>query len=147
MTTKLDVNVGTTDVGKKIWSIHQKNEYTKVNNYKEAMCFGCFTKDVAAALVSDICGDCASKKGRETLLVSIKPVIYGLCHFCGIYKFNMEQMNIRLCFNCHRRVANNMKNFNKQGGMFNVDPFWKKMRIKHGKDWQHQFNNNTGNNR
>ena len=103
MATKLDVNVGNTDLGKKIWNIHQNNEYTKVNNYKEGMCYNCFENNAVAALVLDICGDCAGKRGRETILVPIKQVYYGMCYFCGDYKFNLEQINGRLCTKCHKR--------------------------------------------
>ncbi len=67
MATKLDLNAGSTSMGKKIVEIHQDNEYTHVNNYKEGLCFGCFGSNVVGALVADICGDCAGKKGREPL--------------------------------------------------------------------------------
>ena len=88
MATKLDVNTGNTYLGKKIWETHQKNEETHVNEYKEATCFGCLKSDAAAAGVFDICGDCAGKRGRETLLVSIKGVYYGICYFCGEHHNN-----------------------------------------------------------
>lgn len=145
MATKLNLNSGGTTIGNKIIDIHQNNEYTKVNNYKEGMCFGCFGNNVVAALVSDICGDCAGKKGRETILVPIKGVYYGLCHFCGKYKFNMEQINCRLCHNCHRKVANIMKDYNKKGGMYGADPFWVSQRRRHGKDWKEIFSNGLSN--
>jgi len=143
MATKLDVNHGTTDIGKRIWDLHQKNEYTHVTEYKEALCFGCLKNDAAAALIVDICGDCAGKRGRETLLVSVKEVYYGLCYFCGHYKFNMEQVNCRLCRNCHRKVANIMKDYNKKGGFMGADPFWVRIKKKHGKDWKEIMNNGT----
>ena len=142
MATKLDVNTGNTYLGKKIWETHQKNEETHVNEYKEAMCFGCLKNDAAAAGVFDICGDCAGKRGRESLLVSIKGVYYGICYFCGEHKFNMEQINARLCRRCSRKVADVMKQYNKQGGQFGADPFWIRMRKKHGKDWKAAFNGN-----
>ena len=143
MATKLNLNSGGTDIGNKIVDIHQNNEYTKVNNYKEGVCFGCFGSNVVGALVADVCGDCAGKKGREPLLVSIKPIYYGMCHFCGIYKFNMEQVNCRLCQKCHRKTANHMKEYNKKGGMHGSDPFWISMRRKHGKDWKQIMSNGT----
>ena len=70
-----------------------------------------------------------------------------MCHFCGEYKHGMEQINARLCQKCHRKVSNIMKSYNKKGGMFEVDPFWKSMRRKHGKDWQHVLGKNLGNSR
>ena len=103
------------------------------------MCFGCLKNDAAAAGVFDICGECAGKRGREALLVSIKPVYYGMCYFCGIYKFHMEQINARLCRRCMRRVADVMKAYNKKGGQFGADPFWVKQRKKNGKDWRQIF--------
>jgi len=136
MATKLDVNVGNTDLGKKIWDIHQNNEYTKVNNYKEGMCYNCFENNAVAALVLDICGDCAGKRGRETILVPIKQVYYGMCYFCGDYKFNLEQINGRLCTKCHKRCATHIKEYNKKGGQFGADPFWKSVKRRHGQDWK-----------
>ena len=68
MATKLNLNSGGTTIGNKIIDIHQNNEYTKVNNYKEGMCFGCFGNNVVAALVSDICGDCARNIRVMTLM-------------------------------------------------------------------------------
>ena len=136
MATKLDVNTGNTDLGKKIWDIHQNNEYTKVNNYKEGMCYNCFENNAVAALVLDICGDCAGKRGRETILVPIKQVYYGMCYFCGDYKFNLEQINGRLCTKCHKRCATHIKEYNKKGGQFGADPFWKSVKRRHGQDWK-----------
>jgi len=136
MATKLDVNTGNTDLGKKIWDIHQNNEYTKVNNYKEGMCYNCFENNAVAALVLDICGDCAGKRGRETILVPIKQIYYGMCYFCGDYKFNLEQINGRLCTKCHRRCATHIKDYNKKGGQFGADPFWKSVKRRHGQDWK-----------
>ena len=89
MATKLNLDGGKTNLGKKIVDIHQENEYTHVDNYKEGLCFGCFTKNVVGALVLDCCGNCAGKRGRETLLVKIKDVYYGMCYFCGKYEFNL----------------------------------------------------------
>jgi hypothetical protein len=147
MAEKVNINGGQTDIGKKIIDIHQRNEYTRVNSYKEGMCFNCFGNNAVSALVLDICGDCAGKRGRETILVPIKNVYYGLCYFCGTYKFNMEQINARLCHKCHRKVANVTRDYNKKGGMFNVDPFWVRQRKKNGKDWRQIFSNNLGNKR
>ena len=55
MATKLNVDAGS-DIGKKLWKKHQDNEYTHVDNYKEAICLNCFSKDAAAATIADICG-------------------------------------------------------------------------------------------
>ena len=147
MATKLNIGTGGNHVGNKIVDIHQKNEYTKINNYKEGLCFGCLKNDAVGALVIDVCGDCAGKRCRETLLVSIKGVYYGLCYLCGDFKFHMEQVNTRLCHSCHRHTALIMKDYNKKGGMMGADPFWIHQRKKNGKDWKHAFSNGTGNSR
>lgn len=141
--TELNVNTGGELIGKKLWDKHQKDEYTHVDNYKEAICINCFKKDAAAATVMDICGECAGKRGREPLLAKINDKMYGLCFFCGDYKFHIESINARLCHKCHRKVANVTKEYNKKGGMLYTDPFWINMRKKHGKDWRVIFNDPT----
>ena len=146
MATKLNINSGS-DLGKKLWIKHQKNEYTHVDNYKEALCINCFTKDAASATIADLCGECAGKRGREPLLATITQKMYGLCFFCGKYQFNIEQINARFCRKCHRGIANVTKEYNKKGGPLGADPFWLSMRKKHGKDWKHLWNKNTGNRR
>jgi len=105
MATKLDVNTGGFDIGKKLWEKHQADEFTHVDNYKEAICINCFSKDATAATIADICGECAGKRGREPLLATISQKLYGLCFFCGKYKFQIEQINARFCHGCHRKIA------------------------------------------
>ena len=146
MATKLDVNVGS-DIGNKLWEKHQADEYTHVDNYKEAICINCFSKDASAATIADICGECAGKRGREPLLATISQKLYGLCFFCGEYKFQIEQINARFCHGCHRKIANVTKEYNKKGGPMGMDPFWLSMRKKHGKDWKQIMSNNLGNKR
>ena len=135
MATKLPVDTGGTYVGKKLWEKHQKDEYTRVSNYKEAVCLNCLKVDATSATIADICGDCAGKRGREPLLAKVSEKMYGLCFFCGEYKFHIEQINGRFCNPCHRRIADVTKKYNKDGGMFGADPFWKSMKKKLGKDW------------
>ena len=147
MATKLNVDDGGTDYGKKLWDKHQSDEYTHVDHYKEAICINCFKRDASAATIADICGDCAGKRGREPLLATITHKMYGLCFFCGKYKFGIEQINARFCNTCHRRIANVTKEYNKKGGQFGADPFWQKMRKKHGKDWKIIMGKNLGNRR
>ena len=147
MATKLNVDTGGQDIGKKLWKKHQDDEYTHVDHYKEAICINCFKKDAAAATIVDICGDCAGKRGREPLLAKVTDKMYGLCFFCGKHKFHIEQINARFCHKCHRKIADVTKKYNKKGGMFGADPFWIRMRKKHGKDWKHMFQANSGNRR
>ena len=146
MATKLPVDVGS-DIGNKLWERHQADEYTHVDNYKEAICINCFTKDATSATIADICSECAGKRGREPLLATICQKMYGLCFFCGKHKFEIEQINARFCRKCHRKIANVTKEYNKKGGPMGSDPFWLSMRKKHGKDWKFIWNNNSGNRR
>jgi hypothetical protein len=87
MGTKLNVDPGS-DIGKKLWEIHQENEYTHVTNYKEAICINCFKKDAASATIADICGECAGKRGREPLLATITQKKHRPYIFCVIVASN-----------------------------------------------------------
>ena len=147
MPTELPVDTGGTDYGKKLWDKHQSNEFTRVNSYKEAVCLNCLKTDATSATIADICSECAGKRGREPLLATVSQKMYGLCFFCGHYKFNIEQINGRFCRSCHRRIANVTKEYNKKGGMFKADPFWIKMRKKLGKDWMKLMSNGSQNKR
>ena len=146
MATKLNVDTGGLDIGKKLWERHQKDEYTHVDNYKEAICINCFKKDATSATIADICGECAGKRGREPLLATMSQKMYGFCYFCGKHKFNIEQINARFCRKCHSKIEANTKKYNKQGGLFG-NPFWESMRKKNGKDWREIFTKNLGNRR
>jgi hypothetical protein len=145
MPTELNTNANANDMTKKLWEVHQKDEYTRVSNYKEAVCLGCLKKDVAAATIADICEDCASKKGREPLLATVTTKLYGLCFFCAHYKFGIEQVNGRFCKTCHDRIARVTKEYNKKGGMMYTDPYWIAMRKKHGKDWKQIMSSGSSN--
>jgi hypothetical protein len=147
MPTSLDNNSKANDLTKKLWEKHQADEYTHVNHYKEAVCINCFKKDTCAATIAVICGDCAGKRGREPLLAKMSDKMYGLCYFCGEYKFKLEEINARFCHKCHRKIANVTKEYNKKGGMFGADPFWQRVRKKHGKDWKIIMEKNLGNRR
>ena len=135
---KLPVNVGSY-IGQKLWNLHQKNEQTRVDNYKEGVCLLCFRKDVVSATVIDICGDCASKRGREALLVAIADKYYGMCYVCGLYRFHIENINARFCRPCYQRIMNRIR----EDHHGQEDPFWKSMRKKHGKDWKFSMNDPT----
>lgn len=147
MPTKLNTNENANDLTKKLWAKHQANEYTRVSEYKEAVCLGCLKVDVAAATIADICEDCASKKGREPLLAVVLHKMYGLCLFCGHYKFGIEQVNGRFCMSCMKRIAKVTREYNKKGGFMKVDPYWIHMRKKHGKDWKIIMSQGLGNKR
>lgn len=134
--TELKTNSNENIYTKKLWENHQANEHTHIDKDNEAICFGCFTKTGVSSTLTDICGDCASKKGREALLAIVCPKFNGMCYFCATYKFHLEQINCRLCLKCSKRQAIMHKNLKKKG-THAVDPFWKSMRRKLGKDYNY----------
>ena len=136
MATKLRVDTGPTHQGKKLWERHQKNEYKRVNQYKEGYCFNCFSNKAVAATIVTMCEKCFDKRGAETILAKITDRAYGMCFFCGKYDFKTMQYNVRLCHKCFRRVADILKAWNLKGGMFGNDPFWKAMQRRSGQDWK-----------
>ncbi len=138
MATKLNNNAKSNWATKILWNRHQSNEYLKVDNYKEGYCFNCAERNAVCATVTDMCETCFDKRNPEGILaqVSKEPKIHQLCFYCGRYKEWIIQYNVRLCQRCFRQVAQILKAWNKKGGMFGNDPFWLKMRTRHGKDWK-----------
>jgi len=137
LATKLPVSGVGTYIGKKLWKIHQDDEYTHVDNYKEGKCWFCFKRNVVSAMVLDICKECVDKRGSmEATLAAAGYKPYGLCSKCGKYKFDIHVLNLRVCISCFSRVRRIFKKYNKEGGVFGSDPFWKSLRKKHGKDFQ-----------
>lgn len=138
MATNLNSNKDSNWATKKLWELHQKKELTHVDNYKEGFCYNCTSRNVVAATVVDICPECFDKRDPAPILttVSKEAKIHGLCFFCGKYKSWIVQYNVRICMRCHGQVRQILKRWNKKGGMFGNDPFWLKMRKRHGKDWR-----------
>jgi len=134
MATKLPVQVGSY-IGKKLWGLHQKNEYTRVSNYKEGLCFSCFKNRAVGATLIDICEDCAEKKAYENVLVKVSEKEYGFCPYCKKYKFTIFAINARVCQPCYKKIANAYK-YLRHKGVQNVDPFFKHLRRTQGKDWK-----------
>jgi len=135
--TKLPVQTGGLPIGDKLWKIHQQNEYTYVDNYKEALCFMCFKRKAVSATIVDMCADCVRKRGGLEGLLAVagfKP--YGLCYKCGKYKFEIHVLNHRICQLCFSRIRKILKAYNMAGGPKGYDPFWKSMRKKFGKDYE-----------
>ena len=135
MPTKLPVKLET-DAQKRLWNRHQADEQKAVNAYKEGLCYNCFSNKAVCATLADMCETCFNKRGVETILAKVVEKFYGMCYFCGKYKFPIVQYNIRLCQRCHEAVAKIIKSYNKAGGLYGHDPFWKAMRKKQGKDWR-----------
>ena len=135
MANKLDVDQGGTFVGKKIVELHDKNEYTRVNNYKEGLCWACFCNKPVGATLVVCCQSCYDTKGPEAILVTagIKP--YGMCYLDGEYGTPIYQVNARFCMSCGANYRRHLKEYNLKGGPIGSDPFWKSMRRKFGKDY------------
>ena len=136
MATKLPVNVGS-EAGDRIWKKHQADEFKRVNEYKEGVCFNCFKNKALGAGLVDICHTCSEKRGPETVLAFVSQKFYGMCYFCGKYDNEINHLNVRLCQRCNEGVAKIIKSYNDKGGFYGSDPFWLSMRQKHGKDWLH----------
>lgn len=124
---------------KKSWEKDQGNEHTRINKYKEGVCYGCFNKDTVYARMLDVCADCRRKRGIETIMSVLTNKMYGYCPVCAKYKFDIAHINVRMCAKCNAKVAKNTHAFNKAGGHVAVDPFWQRMRRKFGKDYKELY--------
>jgi hypothetical protein len=133
--TKLNVNTGGTAAGDKVWEMHQKDEQKAVNNYKEGFCWLCEKKKAVAATLFNVCQHCRRNRGNEFSLVVVADKGWEYCMFCKNFKWDVKQINARLCHSCHGRVREAMRDFRRGGGQTKVDPFWKSLRRRHGKDW------------
>lgn len=137
MGTVLPNNSNANWATKILWKNHQKDEYKHVDNYKEGLCYVCFSRKAVASTLMEVCSVCQSKKGREAILVQVGgQKMYGMCFICGAYKFKTYSLNVRICQSCNYHVRQNLKSYNKKGGLFYADPFWKHIRKKYGNDWQ-----------
>jgi hypothetical protein len=131
---KLDVNTGGTDVGKKLWKMHQADEQKAVNNHKEGFCWKCEEKKAVSATLFNVCEHCRRNRGHEFTLVTVADKGWDMCMFCGKYSWDIKQMNARLCYSCYYKLRETMRDFRRAGGTTKVDPFWKSMRRRMGND-------------
>lgn len=114
----------------------QANEYTKVNHYGESFCWACAKNgDTCIPTLVDCCLKCMKKRGKEGLMATVTNKGYGFCFFCNSYTWTLWQINVRLCRSCNGRVREYLKAFNRAGGMFGVDPFWKWIQKNNQKDY------------
>ncbi len=144
MATKLPVNYGNAPIAKGLWNLHQENEYTHVDNYKEALCWMCWKKKASAATLIDACERCCEKKGYEAVLVKASETAYGHCQICGNYQWNIFKLNVRVCQTCGKRVSDRIRDVRRGGGFMKSDPFWKSMRRKFGQDYKLLFRDPSG---
>ena len=126
-------------LGKKLLEVRQANEFTSVDKNQEGICYMCFKKDVVTATIIDVCYKCASKKGAEPILAVVKRIPYGYCYIHGGYSIlelpnNLAQINVRVCMKCQKKIASKHKHL-RHHGTHKIDPFWKSLRRKEGKDY------------
>jgi len=132
---KLDVDAGSTFIGKKIVELHDKNEYTRIDKWKEGLCWSCFSRKPVGATLVDCCQKCYDRKGQEAILVTAGMKPYGMCYLDGEYTGPIYQVNARFCMTCAKRYRARLTKYNLDGGPMGSDPFWKSMRRKFGKDY------------
>lgn len=124
---------------KKLIDVHQSNEFTKLSKSNEGYCYMCFTKDFVSATIIDVCFDCANKRGMEAILAIVKRLPEAYCFVHGGYSKltlpnNAAQINVRLCKKCTQIVRLRAKFFRQHGGIMGINPFWKYVQRKFGKD-------------
>lgn len=134
MPVKLNTNANSNVFTKKLWEKRQSNEYTKINNYSEGMCWGCLSRKEVGATLIDACDDCCARRGADVLLTVVTYRVWGLCMRCGYYKNNIQQINCRLCPSCYNRVSLIHKNL-RRTGTTKHDPVWRSLRKRFGKDF------------
>lgn len=129
--------------GRKVIERNQKNEYTRANKSGEGLCFICEEyKGVIATLV-DTCYRCAEKRNKRAVMAVASKSPYGYCLIHrGFpkyeFRFNLAQLNVRLCHKCSLVIARGNKEIRAKG-MHNIDPFWLKMRRQFGKTYEMEF--------
>jgi hypothetical protein len=131
---ELCVNTGGTAIGDKLWKMHQEDEQKHVNKHKEGFCWKCEKKKAVSATLFNVCEHCRRNRGNEFLLVAVADKGWDMCMFCGRYTWDIKQMNARLCYSCHYKIRETLREFRRAGGTTKVDPFWKAMRRKMGND-------------
>lgn len=129
---------GSNPMSRKIRSIVQGEELTRINKYSEGFCYGCGSNDHVISSLFYICKNCFDNHGREGLLAMVTQIPKEeLCDFCGYYRHTVRQINASLCkARCMERVSRIHAKYRKAGGVQNLHPFIKKMKKKYGKDYK-----------
>lgn len=120
---------------KKLVESRQSDEYKKINKHREGLCYLCWEIKYVTPDLFDVCFDCAAKKGKEPILAIASRKEYGFCFVRGHYNWKVAQINARLCTSCARKVREKNKELRK-AGTHQVDPFWKYLQRKFGKDYK-----------
>ena len=120
----------------------QKSEYTKQNNqkYHEGYCALCESAGVnVSPMEMPVCNVCKTKYiGDEYILATRELRPKGFCFYKGhwtrfIHQINLATLNMYVCEKCHRKFTKYCENIAKDGKM--LDPRWRKIRRKFGKDY------------
>ena len=125
---------------KKLVEAKQANEYTHWDGNQEGICYMCWKVDKVSGTIGDICYRCAEKKGSEAILAIASRQVYGYCYAHGGYpvrefKFNIAQVNVRVCMRCTRIIARMHRALRKKG-VHQMSPFWRSMRRTLGQDYK-----------
>lgn len=125
---------------RKLLKQRQANEYTRISRRQEGRCFMCQSTNYVTATLIFSCVKCWERRGTESVLAVASSKPYGYCDLHGQYgRLEPEgviyQLNARLCQKCTRVVAKHAHYLAKMGTE-NVDPFYKWVRRKQGKDWK-----------
>lgn len=125
---------------KKLVESHQRVEETKINKHREGKCYWCESYTFVAPTLVVCCYPCAEKRDLKTILAIAARKMHGVCEICGKYpklryKYNLAQINVRLCMKCMTKVCLNHRDFNRQGGEQSANPYYKWLRRKFGKDY------------
>ena len=137
------VNENANPLIKKVIENRQNDEYLRTSKSSEGLCYWCDEyKYVLPGLVF-VCARCMMKRNKDAILAIAKKDVYGYCFFCKQmskieFKYNIAQLNVRLCTNCSVRVREATKKL-KGGAIKSVDPFWKYARKRLGKDFNAFF--------
>lgn len=131
------------DASKKIVNLHQENEYTRINKHSEGLCFLCEEYKAVIATMIDSCYRCAEKRNQNSIMAVSSRQAYGYCLVhAGFpkfeYRFNIAQLNVRVCNPCYRKIAMSNKKVRTEG-LHKIDPFWTKMRKQMGKTYLMEF--------
>lgn len=120
---------------KKLWRKHQENEYTRISKHNEGLCVICFKKTFVVPVVIKACKVCLMKRGKEAYLAVFGHNIYGFCLGCGQWKFDVYNLNGRVCQKCNNAIALVNEKLQK-GEQSKQDPFWKRIKRRFGKDYE-----------
>ena len=115
----------------------QSKEETRLNEkYMEAHCGICDRYGVYVGVGADlvnVCVDCEVKYiNPDAVLAVFNPLFDGYCDLHGGFtqrKFysNISTLNMYVCTKCDAKIAKNVAEADKKGGVMEIDPVWQKI--------------------